>query len=48
MKHLFLAAAFAVATLTACSHKPAPVVTDSKVVKAPAKCCAAAKKADKK
>jgi hypothetical protein len=48
MKHTFLALAFAVATLTACAHKPAPVVTDSKCVKAPAKkCCpkAAAKKA---
>jgi hypothetical protein len=36
MKHIFLAVAFAVATLTACSHKPAPVCTDSKVVKTPA------------
>lgn len=48
MKYTFLAVAFAVATLTACAHKPAPVVvTESKVVKAPAKkCCpkAAAKK----
>ena len=35
MKHIILALAFAVATLTACSHK-APVVTDSKVVKTPA------------
>ncbi|MEI6562081.1 MAG: hypothetical protein WCO68_08370 [Verrucomicrobiota bacterium] len=38
MKHLFLATVFAVATLSACSHKPAPVV-DAKVVKTPAKCC---------
>ncbi|MCX6967800.1 MAG: hypothetical protein NTZ46_08505 [Verrucomicrobia bacterium] len=37
MKHLFLAVAFAAVTLSACAHKPAPVVTDSKVVKAPAK-----------
>lgn len=33
MKHIFLAAVFAVATLTACSHKPAPTVVDTKVVK---------------
>jgi hypothetical protein len=33
MKHLFLAAVFAVATLTACSHKPAPAPVDAKVVK---------------
>jgi len=38
MKHLFLAAAFAVVTLSACAPKPAPVV-DTKVVKTPVKCC---------
>ena len=38
MKHLFLATVFAVATLTACAHKTTTVVTDTKVVKAPAKC----------
>ena len=43
MKHTFLALAFAVATLTACSHKPAPAPTDAKVVKTPAKCCKKAK-----
>lgn len=32
MKHIILAAAFAVATLTACAHHPAPV-TNAKVVK---------------
>jgi len=39
MKHLFLATVFAVATLTACAHKPAPAPVDAKVVKTPAKCC---------
>lgn len=44
MKHLFLATVFAVATLTACSHKSTTVVTDTKVVKTPAtKCCKAKK-----
>jgi len=43
MKNLFLAVAFAVATLTACAHKPATVVTDTKVVKTPVKCCKKAK-----
>lgn len=42
MKHIILAVAFAVATLTACSHKSAPVQQDCKVVKTPA--CKKAKK----
>ena len=33
MKHIFLAAVFAVATLTACSHKTVVAPTDTKVVK---------------
>jgi hypothetical protein len=47
MKNIFLAVAFAVATLNlaACAHKPAPVVQDSKCVKAPAKKCCHHKKA---
>ncbi len=32
MKHILIAAVFAVATLTACSHKPAPAC-NGKVVK---------------
>lgn len=33
MKHIILAAIFAAATLTACSHKPAPAPVDTKCVK---------------
>ncbi|GEM_PF-3893837 len=33
MKHIILAAIFAAATLTACSHKPAPAPVDAKCVK---------------
>jgi len=47
MKNIFLAAAFAVATLTGCAHKPAPVAPDAKVVKTPAKACPKAKAAKK-
>jgi len=43
MKNILIAVAFAVATLTACSHKSAVVVTDTKVVKTPVKHCAKAK-----
>lgn len=41
MKHIFLATVFAVATLTACTHKTVVAPTDSKVVKTP--CCKKAK-----
>ncbi|MEI6349838.1 MAG: hypothetical protein WCP06_01885 [Verrucomicrobiota bacterium] len=42
MKHTFLALAFAVATLTACSTKPAPAPQDGKAT-VPAKVCPAKK-----
>jgi len=45
MKNIFLAVAFAVATLTGCAHKTTVVKTDTKVVKAP--CCKKSKAAPK-